>query len=417
MAKAISRPSAIPAHPKDSRTYTRFSLSQRIEHIVLLVTFTTLGLTGLVQKYSTAAVSDAIIGFLGGIEATRLIHRGAAIGLMGVSIYHIIAVLYRVIVKRASLNMLPDLSDFRHLFQDIQFYLGRRARKAYYGRYNYAEKAEYLAVVWGTVIMAITGFMMWNPISTTRFLPGEAIPAAKAAHGGEALLAVLAIILWHFYHVHLRRFNKSMFTGKLNREEMEEDHPAELAQIESGTAAAPAPANLRQRQLVFFPVAILLAGALSLGLYQFASFEQTALSQAPQGETAPIFVPFTPTPTSLPTATPLPTATSTPPPPGATAAPAGPAAQAAASWEGGIGELLSQRCGGCHGAGGGMGGLSLASYADAFKGGSRGPAIIPGNPTDSALVQIQSAGGHPGQLTPEELALVTAWVEAGAPEK
>ena len=82
-------------------------------------------------------------------------------------------------------------------------------------RYTFGEKVEYWSVVWGTVIMAVTGFMMWNPISTLRFLPGEAIPAAKAAHGGEAVLAVLAIIIWHFYHVHIKTFNKSMFTGKL----------------------------------------------------------------------------------------------------------------------------------------------------------------------------------------------------------
>ncbi len=63
------------------------------------------------------------------------------------------------------------------------------------------------------------------------------MPAAKAAHGGEAVLAVLAIIIWHFYHVHIKHLNQSMFTGKLSQEEMEHEHPAELAQIEAGAAA------------------------------------------------------------------------------------------------------------------------------------------------------------------------------------
>jgi len=137
---------------------------------------------------------------------------------MVVSIYHVVAVLYRVFVLRTPLTMLPLVEDFVHLYHDILYYLGLRKRKAYYGRYNYAEKVEYLAVVWGTLIMGITGFMMWNPISTARWLPGQAIPAAKAAHGAEAILAVLAILLWHFYHVHLRHFNKSMFSGKLSRD-------------------------------------------------------------------------------------------------------------------------------------------------------------------------------------------------------
>jgi hypothetical protein len=52
-----------------------------------------------------------------------------------------------------------------------------------------------------------------------------------------------------------------------------------------------------------------------------------------------------------------------------------------------------------------------------LKGGDSGPAIIPGDPDDSLLVQIQSAGNHPGQLTEEELQLVIEWIQAGAPEK
>jgi cytochrome b subunit of formate dehydrogenase len=134
---------------------------------------------------------------------------------MAVSIYHIIALIYRVWVLKAPPSMVPLIEDFTHLLQDLQFYIGLRARRAYYRRYSYAEKVEYLAVVWGTLIMAATGFMMWNPIATTRWLRGEFIPAAKAAHGAEAVLAVLSILLWHFYHVHLRHFNKSMFTGKM----------------------------------------------------------------------------------------------------------------------------------------------------------------------------------------------------------
>ncbi len=197
-------------------------------------------------------MSQFVIDLFGGIESIRVVHHVAAIILMILSIYHVVAVLYRVFVQRVPWTMLPIVDDFKHLWHDLLFYFGRRKHKAYYGRYNYAEKVEYLAVVWGMFIMIITGFMMWNPIATTNYLPGQFIPAAKVAHGGEAVLAVLAIILWHFYHVHLRHFNKSMFIGKMTRHEMEEEHPAELALIESGQRlpaaaagrAAPPPADL-----------------------------------------------------------------------------------------------------------------------------------------------------------------------------
>lgn len=399
MTETAARPA--PAQPHDQPAeFLRFALVQRIEHVVLLVAFTMLGITGLVQKYATAAISDWIIGVLGGIETTRLIHRSFAIVLMLEAIFHVLAALYRVYVLRTPVTMLPVVEDFKHLYQDVMVYIGRGQKKAAYGRYSYAEKVEYLAVVWGTVIMAITGFMMWNPLATARWLSGEAIPAAKAAHGGEAVLAVLAIILWHFYQVHVRHLNKSMFTGRLTREEMHEEHPVELARIDSQQGPRqPAPAVLRQRQRVYYPVASVIAIAALFGIFKFATFEVSAVGSVPQAETAPIFVPQTPTPT-------------VPPLPSATPA----ASTGLTSWDGGIGTLLADRCGACHGSAA-MSGLKLTSYADALKGGSRGPAIVPGQPDASILVSIQSAGNHPGQLTEAELASIVQWITAGAPER
>ena len=383
------------------KNYLRFDYSERLEHLTLLISFTILGITGLAQKYATSQTGEAILGMLGGIEMTRVIHRSTAIILMTVSIYHVVAVFYRILVKRVTLSMLPVPEDFIHLYQDILYYIGLRKRRAYYDRYTYAEKVEYLAVVWGILIMAITGFMMWNPIATTRWLPGEIIPAAKAAHGAEALLAVLAIILWHFYHVHLRHFNKSMFTGKMTEEEMEEEHPAELALIKSGqTGESPPPKIVQQRQRIFFPIASLAVGLLGFGLYKFSTFEVTAINTIPPGETAPIFVPFTPTPTAtaVPTATPAPVEETQ-----------------INTWQNTFGPLFEERCGTCH-VQSNLGGLSLATCQDALKGGQSGPGIVPGDADASLIVLKQSSGNHPGQLTIDELNKVIEWINAGAPE-
>lgn len=389
-----------PAQP--TTRYERFSRSQRVEHLLFLVSFSILGITGMVQKYYDAPISQWFVGALGGVEVIRIIHRISSVVMMVVSIYHIVNLLYQITVVRIRWSMLPTFDDFKHVFDDVRFYLGMRKHKAYYHRYNYAEKAEYLAVVWGTVIMAITGFMMWNPIYTTRFLPGEAIPAAKAAHGGEAVLAILAIILWHFYHVHLRHFNKSMFTGQLTEEEMAHEHPAELAEIKAGTLEQPpAPAVLRRRQRIFFPVAALLTIAMGFGLISFVTIETTAVTTILPGETAQAFVPVTPTARPSPTPAPSPT-------PGE--------GVAADSWEGTYSAIFKNRCSTCHGVTK-VGGLTLATYADALKGGDNGAAIIPGNPKDSVLVQVQQAGGHPGQLSEQELEQVIAWIQAGAVER
>lgn len=396
-----SSPKQAPSQPLQS--VLRFTLAQRIEHLVMLASFTILAITGLPQKYAQSPISEWAIGVFGGIETTRQIHHIAAIILLMVSVFHIIAVFYRIWVLRSPLSMLPVIEDFKHLFQDISYYLGIRKHRAYYGRYNYAEKVEYLAVVWGTVIMAITGFMMWNPIATTRLLPGEFIPASKAAHGGEAVLAVLSILLWHFYHVHLKQFNKSMFTGKLSRKEMEHDHPAELAMIEAGSSPQPPAApELQRRQRVFLPVAGVLAVVMLAGIYGFVSYEESAITTVVTGETAPIFVPITPTPRPTPAPTP------TPEP--------GSAVAGANTWDGAYAELFRNRCSTCHGLTA-VGGLSLADYQSALKGGKSGPGIVPGDPDSSMIVKIQQAGGHPGQLTADEINQVIEWIKAGAPEK
>ncbi len=382
-----------------SKIYRRFDRSQRIEHVLFLTAFTILGVTGLAQKFATSAGGELLIRLMGGIETTRIIHRSAAIVLMVVSIYHILGLLYRVFVRRVNLSILPVLQDLRDLIQDVLFYMGLRNSRARHGRFSYIEKSEYWALVWGTLIMAITGFMMWNPISSARFVPGEVIPAAKAAHGGEALLAVSAIILWHFYHVHIRHLNLSMFTGKLTRNEMENEHPAELDDIEAGRVKPePAPEVIRRRETIYIPLAAVLALVMGFGLFGFVTFEQTAIKTVPPGESVTAFLPLTPTPG--PTLVPLPTADEL----------------QEISWVGRYDGLFRDRCGTCHGFTT-VGGLSLASYELALAGGNNGPAIVPRDPEASLLVVVQGLGGHPGQLTPEELEEVIAWIEAGAPEQ
>ncbi len=382
---------------RTTRTYRRFALSQQIEHGLVILAFVTLALTGLPQKYAGAAWAEAMIGLFGGIERTRLIHHYTAILLMLEAVYHIVAVGYRVFVRHVGLTMLPSLMDVRDAWQTLLYNLGLARQRPQMGRYTFEEKVEYWSLVWGTIIMIVTGFMMWNPIATARFLPGQFIPAAKAAHGGEALLAVLAIIIWHMYHVHLRHFNKSMWTGSLTEEEMIHEHPLELADLKAGVAVRPVDrATLRKRQAVYFPIAGVVAAILLLGVYYFVTFEQTAVATAPEAERAPVYVPQTPTP--LPTTAPTPTA----------------APVARLTWVDFAGPLFQQKCSKCHGT---IMGLSFATYADALKGSQNGPVIVPGDANASKLVVVQSTGTHPGQLSGDELAKIKEWIQQGAPEK
>lgn len=382
--------------------YLRFSLSQRIQHLILVLSFTLLALTGLPQKYPLSPISIAIARPFGGVEMLRTIHHTSATALMLVTVYHLLEAGYKFFVLRSGFEIFPTLQDLKDALGALLYNLGIRKEHPQMGRYTFAEKAEYWALVWGLLIMGLTGFLMWNPILATRYLPGEFIPAAKAAHGGEAILAVLAIILWHMYHVHIKRFNKAMWTGYLSEEEMLEEHPLELADLKAGMAGPRVDeVTRRRRERIYYPVATVVGLLLLLGVYGFVNAEQTAITTIlPPRSTGPVYVPQTPTP--LPTLTPTPT-------------PSAPSGTSSLTWNGAIGALLQQKCGQCHGTAA-VGGLNLSAYGSLLKGGNSGAVIVIGDPNASLIIQKQEAGNHPGQLSIEELDLLRQWIANGAPE-
>lgn len=407
MAKKTVKKSQTSA-PAQPRVYVRFALADRVQHLLMLLSFTTLAITGLVQEFALNPVSLFIIRLWGGVDNIRQTHHAAAILLILVGIYHLIGVGYKVFVLRQRLTMLPSLQDVKDAWMAFTYNIGLGKTRPQMGRYTFEEKAEYWALVWGVVIMAITGFMMWNPLTTVKFLPGEFIPAAKAAHGAEAVLAVLAIIVWHMYGVHLRRFNKAMWTGRQTEEEMLHEHPLELADIKAGEAGqTPQPAALRKRQRIYYPVAAVLGVAMLFGVYGFVNGEQTAITTIPpQANAVPVYAPQTPTP--LPTLVPTPTALPT--------VEGGTPSNAPLTWVE-VAPIFAAKCGTCHSATTATNGLDLSTYASAMKGAADGPVILPNDAAGSKLFQIQSAGGHPGQLSPEELTIIQTWINGGALEK
>ncbi len=271
------------AHGGAPVKYRRFDRWQRIEHALLLSSFTILSITGIPQKYAGSDWAGVMIALMGGIEVVRVIHRVSAFVLMFETIYHVAAVGYKIFVRRVEMTMLPGMKDAVDIVQTLGYNFGLSKKAPQMGRFTFGEKLEYWAVIWGTVIMILTGFVLWNPIAVTHFLPGSWIPAAKAAHGGEALLAVLSIVTWHLYNVHVKHFNKSMFTGEISHHEMEEEHGLELAQIQAGLVRpAPDAETLRRRRAVFMPVAILASVVLLAGLIFFVSFEKTAITTIPR---------------------------------------------------------------------------------------------------------------------------------------
>ena len=221
--------------PEKKRYFTRFNRSQRIQHVVQIASFSTLCFTGLLQKFSDSDTADTVIQLLGGVERLRVIHRVTAIVFMIEAVYHVLEIGWLLLVKRVKPNMIPNLKDAKDAKQMMLFFLGIKKERARCDRFDFRQKTEYLSLIWGSVVMIATGLMMWYPIQTTTFLPGEFIPAARVAHGGEGLLAFLAIFIWHMYSAHVAPevfpFDTTMFTGKISEERMMHEHPLEYERL------------------------------------------------------------------------------------------------------------------------------------------------------------------------------------------
>jgi cytochrome b subunit of formate dehydrogenase len=223
------------AAPEPARQYVRFNLNMRVQHVVLFASCIVLILTGLPLKFHDTAVAAFLFGLMGGVENSSLIHRIGAAFLIGVGLFHLGYTFFTRTGWRDFVNLIPTPKDGRDLVLMLRYFLGRTNEQPRFGRFSYVEKFDYWAVYWGMVIMCGSGWLLWFENQTLRVLPKYMIDIAKEAHSDEALLATLAIIVWHFYNVHLnpRKFpmNRVWITGRLSEEEMQHEHPLELEEI------------------------------------------------------------------------------------------------------------------------------------------------------------------------------------------
>jgi len=223
------------AKKRRERQIVRLSVNQRVQHWLLLTSFIALVLSGFALQYPDSWLAS----LLGGSEnLRRIIHRVAAVIMLVVGAYHLA---YLVMAKEGRLwlnDMLVRGKDFRDVLGNFQYYLGSSKAKPKIARFGYAEKAEYWAVVWGTIIMGLTGLMIWFKLGIFAFLPRWTIDIALAIHFYEAVLATLAIIVWHFYHVifdpDVYPVNFAFLDGRVSEEQYREEH--ELAYEESQKA-------------------------------------------------------------------------------------------------------------------------------------------------------------------------------------
>lgn len=232
---------------KGKKYFYRFTLDQRIQHIILAATVVILVLTGMPLKFSNTAWAPYLYALFGGINTAPVVHKTAGTILLLLFSYHVIYLVYNIynhqivpLKKKEGLSAgkvlkllanqplvpnLKDAMDIRDLLKYLLFLTNKRPEGA---EFTWKEKFDYWAPFWGMVIIGLSGLIMWNKVLATKIVPGYVINFSLIAHSDEALLAALFLFIWHWYNVH---FSTPVFpmgtvflTGYLPEEVMVEEH-------------------------------------------------------------------------------------------------------------------------------------------------------------------------------------------------
>ncbi|MGK9477748.1 cytochrome b/b6 domain-containing protein [Melioribacter sp. OK-6-Me] len=216
-------------------TIPRFTRSEVVQHFLLLVSFIVLAITGFALKYHTSWWAELLMYF-GMTETVRqYIHRGAAVVMIGVGVYHIFYLLFTPRGREVLKNLLPKHTDIIEARDTILYYLRIKKEKPIYDKYDYTEKAEYWALIWGTVIMGTTGFILWFPTVVGDWAPVWLIKVSELIHFYEAILATLAILVWHWFfvifHPHEYPMSLTWIDGKMTLKNYRHHHEKHFRKV------------------------------------------------------------------------------------------------------------------------------------------------------------------------------------------
>src|SRR3990172_7564311 len=235
--RLMIRRGLIPHPHAGHELYIRMTRDERLQHAVLMVSFTTLVVTGFMLRFPEAWWVRWIRDLGSGVFETRsLTHRVAGVAMLAASLYHVYYVSFTERGRALIRDMMPRFQDARDAVAMIIYNLGLTGVRPLFDRFSYIEKAEYWALIWGTFVMGATGIIMWFDNTFIDLLTKLGYDVARSIHYYEAWLATLAIIVWHFYFVifnpDVYPLNVAFWKGTLTEEEMEEDHPLELRRIQ-----------------------------------------------------------------------------------------------------------------------------------------------------------------------------------------
>ncbi len=234
-------------------TIVRFTRVERTQHWVLAATIITLAATGFSLRFGWQPPGLDPEAW----SALRmLLHRVAAAIFIALAVFHVgylaatargrafvKAMLPRLRVRDIPCVLAcclhlgpPSVTDWRDLVHNVRYNLGREKRRPAFGRFTYAQKMEYLGLVWGALVMTSSGLMLWFLVPVLNSLPFWTVNLAATFHFYEGALAMLVIVVWHFYYVvwspDVFPVSRTMFDGRMSLEELEREHAGEMASVD-----------------------------------------------------------------------------------------------------------------------------------------------------------------------------------------
>ena len=232
--------------PVGHRLYLRMTAHERIQHGVLVISFLLLVVTGFMLRYPEAWWVVALREMSARVfEWRSWAHRIAGVVMLGAGAWHIGYLAFTIPGRSLFRDLLPRWRDLKDPFLVLKYNLGLSSTKPEFPRFSYIEKAEYWALVWGTLLMGITGALLWFENTSIGLISKLGFDISRTVHFYEAILATLAIIVWHFYFVifnpDIYPMNLAWLTGRMSEGEMHEEHPLYLAQLKANETNNPPP--------------------------------------------------------------------------------------------------------------------------------------------------------------------------------
>ena len=218
----------------------RMTANQRWQHLVLLSSFIVLVITGFALKFPNSWIAE-LLGNGNGERLRSIIHRIAGVILIGAGTYHVCYLIATREGRRLIRDLAPRPKDAVDVIGMMRYYLGLGGQKPKFARFTYGEKAEYWALVWGTALMALTGIMMWAKVWVGNLLARWWVDVATTIHYYEAILATLAILVWHFYQVFfdpdVYPMNWAWWDGKMPVVHYQHEHELDTESLADGSDA------------------------------------------------------------------------------------------------------------------------------------------------------------------------------------